>query len=164
MKTLAFLALFAIAAVPAAAQSSSGTSALQYYVGTWSCTGGPPGHQNQKATITYTFDSGVLHQTIQAPKQGSMKTAYVSTTSTTYDGKNNRYISAGVSNDPSSFTGMWTMSGNVETSRDMWVSSGKLGHGQTVRNNNNMFTYTGYNTMSATKPDFKAACRRSRLA
>lgn len=161
MKTLAFLALFAIAAFPAAAQSSSGTSALQYYVGTWSCMAGAPGHQTTKATLTYTMDSGILHQTIDAPVQGKMKKAFLSTSSTTYDSKNGRFISAGVSNDPASFSSAWTMAGNVETSRDLWTSSGKPGHGKTVRNSNNMFTYTGYASMTASKPDFMATCRRS---
>ena len=78
MRTLALLALFAIAALPAAAQSGAGTSALQYYVGTWSCMGGPPGQPPSKATITYTLDSGILRQTIDAPMQGRMKKAYMS--------------------------------------------------------------------------------------
>jgi hypothetical protein len=160
MRIVALLAVFAISALPAFAQSGSGTSGLQYYVGTWSCTGGPVGQSPNKATITYTLDSGVLHQTIAAPKQGTMKTAYVSSASTTYDAKGNRYITGGVSNDPASFTSMWTLSGNVETSRDTWTSSGKPGHGQTIRNSNSMFTYTGYSTLTSTKPSFKAVCRR----
>jgi hypothetical protein len=161
MRTLAFLALFAMAAFPAAAQSSTGTSDLQYYVGTWSCMGGAPGQQTTKATLTYTLDSGILYQVIDSPMQGKMKKAYTSSSSTTYDAKNDRFISAGVSNDPLSYTSMWTLAGNVETSRDLWVSNGKLGHGKTVRNSSSTFTYTGYPSMTAAKPDFEATCRRS---
>jgi len=122
---------------------------------------GAPGHQTSKATLTYTLDSGILHQTIDAPAQGKMKKPYMSSISTTYDPKSGRFISGGVSNDPASFTSMWTLSGNVETSRDLWVSSGKPGHGKTVRNSSSMFTYTGYPTITATKPDFQATCRRN---
>lgn len=161
MKVLLFLALFAIAALPAAAQSTSGASALQYYVGTWSCTGQATGQPPTRATITYTMDSGVLHQTIDAPKMGKMKQAYVSSDSETYDAKGNRYLVAGVSNQPAAWTSMWTMSGNVETGRDLFVASGKPGRSQTVRNSNSMFTYTGYNAVASTKPDFKATCRKS---
>jgi hypothetical protein len=164
MKTLALFALIAVgataAALPAGAQSA-GVSALQYYVGTWACTGGPPGKPQSKATITYTLDSGILHSTIAAPKQNGMTQPYLQSSSTTYDAKNNRYIAGGVSNDPMTFTSAWTLSGNVETSRDLSVSSGKPGHGTTVRNSSSMFTYTGYPTMTSTRPSFKATCRKS---
>ena len=161
MRMLSFLALFAVAVLPAAAQSASGTSALRYYVGSWSCTGASPGQRMTHATLTYTMDSGVLHQTIDAPLQAAMKKAYYSSNSTTYDAKNNRYLVAGVSNDPSSWLSTYTLSGNVETGRDLSVSSGKPGRSQTVRNSNNTFTYTGYNTLTSAKPSFRATCRRS---
>lgn len=160
MRTLAFLALFAIAALPAAAQSGAAGSSLQYYVGTWSCMGGAPGEKPGKATITGSMNSGILYQTINAPKQGKMKQPYVQSSSTIYDAKNGRYITAGVSNDPSSFTSAWTLKGNVETSKDLFVSNGKPGHGTTVRSAN-MYTYTGYATAMSTKPVFKATCRKS---
>ena len=114
-----------------------------------------------KATLTYTMDSGILHQTIDAPMQGKMKKAYMSSSSTTYDAKNARFISAGVSNDPGAYTSMWTLAGNVETGRDLWTSDGKPGHSKTVRNSSSMFTYTGYPSMTASKPNFEATCRRS---
>lgn len=161
MKSLAVFGLFCLAVVPTAAQSASGTSALQYYVGTWSCVGKAAGQPATTATLTYTLDSGVLRQTLMAPKMGSMKQAYVSSTSTTYDPKGNRYLSAGVSNDPSSFTSMYTISGNTESSKDTWVSSGSPGRATTVRTNQNSFSYTGYATATATKPSFTATCKRS---
>lgn len=161
MRLLSFLALFAIAAFPAAAESASGASALQYYVGTWSCTGQATGQPPVRATLTYTMDSGVLHGTIDAPMMGKMKKPYVSSDSTTYDAKNNRYLVAGASNDPAAWTGMWTLSGNVETGRDLYVASGKLGRSQTVRNSGRMYTYTAYNTVASTKPNFRATCRKN---
>ena len=161
MKILAFLALFCAAAVPAAVQSASGSSALQYYVGTWSCMGGTVGRPQSHATLTYTLQNGILNSTVAVPRQNGMKTPYFSSSSTTYDAKNNRYIQGGVSNDPSSYTGMWTLSGNVETTRDTWVSNGKPGHGQTIRTSQNMFSFTGYPTMTSMKPNFKATCHRS---
>ena len=159
MRTFAFLALFAIAALPAAAQP--GASSLKYYVGTWSCTGGPPGQTPEKATITGSLSSGILYQTISAPKQGKMKQSYYSSSSTTYDAKNNRYMVGGVSNEPLSFSSAWTLNGNVETARDLYSSDGKPGRGTTVRNSNTMYTYTGYPSLTSTKPNFKATCRRS---
>jgi hypothetical protein len=161
MKTLAFLALFVMAVFPVAAQSSAGTADLQYYVGTWSCTGGAPGDPPVKATLTYTLDSGILHQTINVPMQAKMKKAYMSSSSTTYDAKSDRFITGGVSNDPSSYTNSWTLAGNVETSRDSWVSNGKPGSGKTVRNSSSMFTYTGYPTTTMSKPNFMATCHKN---
>jgi hypothetical protein len=158
---MALLAVFALAALPAAAQSGAGTAALQYYVGSWWCTGGPPGHPTNKATLTYTMDGGILHQTIAVPMQDKMKKAYMSSSSTTYDAKSGRYMTAGVTNDPASFTGVWTLVGNVENQKDVWTSSGKPGRGTTVRNSNSRFTYTGYPSISATKPDFQATCTRN---
>jgi hypothetical protein len=107
------------------------------------------------------MDSGILRSAIDAPKMGKMKQAYISSSSTTYDAKGNRYLVGGASNDPAAFASTWTLSGNVETGRDAWVSNGKPGRSQTVRNSGNMFTYTGYDTVASTKPSFKATCRKS---
>ena len=161
MRLLLFLALFSIAGLPAAAQSTSGASALEYYVGTWSCTGQATGQPPTRATLTYTLDSGILHQTIDAPKMGKMKQAYISSSSTTYDAKNNRYIGSGLNNNAAAWASIWTLSGNVETGRDLWVSNGKPGRSQTVRNSSTTFTYSGYDTVASTKPNFKATCRKN---
>ncbi len=136
------------------ARSATGMTAMQYYLGTWSCTGGtigkPPGH----ATLTYTMNGNVLQDWIRAPK------GYVQSSALTYDSKNDRYVSAGVANTNHWFVSYTTLSGNTETSVDH-ASSGTLVHGITVRTSSTTFTYTGYPALSAGKPDFKATCRKS---
>jgi hypothetical protein len=154
-------ALFALAAASLAlvvalpARSATGMEAMQYYVGTWSCTGGvvgkPPGH----ATLKYTMNGDVLQTWIQAPK------GYVQSSATSYDSKNGHYVGTGVANDSTWFVSYTTISGNTETSVDHANDSGKLGHGVTVRNGSTNFTYTGYPTVSGGKPDFKATCEKS---
>ncbi len=160
-------ALFAVAtfaivlSVSPAVQSASGMSAMQYYVGSWSCTGGPLAQPPVHAALTYTMDSGVLRQMINVPKQGKMRTAYISSSSQLYDSKTSRYLATALSNDGGWDVSSTTLSGNTERSTDLATKDGKLGHGTTVRVNNDMFTSTGYPTATATKPDFKATCRRS---
>jgi hypothetical protein len=137
------------------ARSATGMAAMQYYVGTWSCTGGsvgkPPGH----ATLKYTMNGDVLQAWIQAPK------GYVESSATTYDSKNDRYVDAGVANDSTWFVTYRTISGNTETSVDHATTDGKLGHGITVRTGSANFTYAGYPTASGGKADFKATCQKA---
>jgi hypothetical protein len=136
------------------ARSATGMAAMQYYVGTWSCTGGtigkPPGH----ATLTYTMNGNVLQDWIRAPK------GYVQSSALTYDSKNGRYVNAGVANSTNWFVSYTTLSGNTETTFDH-ASSGTLQHGITVRTSSTTFTYTGFPTLSAAKPNFKASCQKS---
>lgn len=136
------------------ARSATGMAALQYYVGTWSCTGGTIGKPPGQATLTYTMNGDVLQVWIKAPK------GYVQSSSRTYDSKNNRYVDAGVANNNNWFVTYITLSGNTETSIDH-AGNGTLGHGTTVRTSSSAFTYTGYPTLAAVKPDFKVACRKS---
>jgi hypothetical protein len=154
------IALFGFAAallgvsVTVPVRSATGMAAMQYYVGTWSCTGGavgkPPGH----ASLKYTMNGDVLQAWVQAPK------GYVESSSTTYDSKNDRYVDAGVANDSTWYVTYRTISGNMETSVDHATADGKLGHGTTVRAGSANFTYTGYPTVSGGKADFKATCQK----
>ncbi|HZV77209.1 MAG TPA: hypothetical protein VFF63_05605 [Candidatus Babeliales bacterium] len=157
--TLCILAV--IVGVPIGARPASGSAALQYYVGSWSCTGGPIGQTPVKAAVTYTLDDGVMREWVTISPQGKMKKPYVLSIATTYDAKNGRYVQDGVDSDAAwfvSFAKPW--SGNTEQWADHTTSSGKLGHGQTVRSQNS-FVYTGYPSLTATKPDFHVACQRS---
>jgi hypothetical protein len=158
---LVLLALAAIVAVPAGAQSATGMAGMQYYVGTWSCTGGPIGQKPANATLTYTLDDGVLRQWVNVTATGNMKKPYVLNATTTYDAKNGRYVQVGLDSDAAwwvSYAKPWT--GNTESWTDHSTSSGKLGKSETVRTSQNAFTFTGYATISATKPNFHVACRR----
>lgn len=163
MKRALALCAFAVAfAAPAGAQPATGMAAMQYYVGTWSCTGGPVGPPSQKATVTYNLDAGVMRQWVDVPPQGKMKTPFAVSSATTYDAKKGRYVSAAL--DTSSAWGVsvakpWTSS--TERWTDIATNDGKLGHGILVRTDENDFTYTGYPTMTGTKPNFKVACKKS---
>jgi hypothetical protein len=161
-KTLALLALAVGCAAPASAQPTTGMAALQYYVGTWSCTAGPIGSPPSTATATYTIDSGVMREWVVVPPQGKMTNPYVLSIATTYDAKNGRYVEALLDNTASwsvSFAQPWT--GNTEQWMDQSTSTGTLHHGQTVRTNQNSFTFTDYPTATSTQPDFQGTCNRS---
>jgi len=143
------------------ARAATGMSGMQYYVGTWSCTGGTIGKKPTQATLTYVMNGDVLQQWLRVPHSQTMKVPYVQSSSMTYDSKNDRYVDTGVANDGSWFVNYTTLSGNTETSVDHAVSSGKLGRGVTVRTSSTAFSYTGYPTTSGGKADFKATCQKS---
>jgi hypothetical protein len=157
--------LFALAVVfaaPAIAQSTGGMAAMQYYVGTWSCQAGPVGSPPSNATATFTIDSGLMREWVVVPPQGKMTAPYVLSIATTYDAKNGRYVQTLTDN-----LGGWSVSsampwtGNTEQWADQSTNDGKLGRAQTVRTDQNSFTFTGYHPPTATKPDFAGTCSRS---
>jgi hypothetical protein len=161
-KTLGAFALALVFATPAAAQATTGTASLQYYVGTWSCQAGSVGQPPSKATATYTLDSGVLREWVDVPAQGKMTKPYMLSIATTYDAKKGRYVQTGLDNMGGwwvSYATPWT--GNTEQWADHANSDNKLGHGQTVRTNQNTFSFSDYPTLTATKPNFKGSCTRS---
>jgi hypothetical protein len=162
MKLFMFLLLAIALITPIRANSSSGMSAMQYYVGRWSCTAGSIGEPPSKAQITYTLDSGVLRSLIVVPPQGKMKSSYTLTFNTTYDAKHDRYVQ--VSNDTqaaSTISFIKMPNANLEQWTDYAAYNQKPGHGETVRNSQNSFSVTSYPTVSSTKAVFKASCHRS---
>jgi hypothetical protein len=162
VRAFAIFGLAIAVGAPMAAQSASGMAAMQYYVGTWSCSAGMVGRAASTATATYTLDSGVLRAWIDVPKQGKMKSAYAFSEATTYDAKSGRYVQTQLDNLARwsvAFEKPWT--GNTESWTDHATSDGKLTRGHTVRVSQNAFTFEGYPTLSAAKPDFKGACRRT---
>ncbi len=161
MKRVSFLALAIAVAIPVGAQSATGMSAEQYYVGSWSCLGGSTGEKPSKATLTYTIDSNLMHNHIVVAPSGKMTQQYVLDISTTYDAKHGRYVQSGLDNAAASWVSYAKpFSGTTENWTDQFNTSGKLGRSVTERVNNNMFTITNYD-MSGAKPTFKATCNRS---
>jgi hypothetical protein len=161
-KALGFLVLAAVIVLPAAAQSSGGMAAMQYYVGNWTCTGGDVGQPPQRATLAYTLDSGILREWVVVPAQGKMKSPYMLSIATTYDSKNGRYAETALDN-----TSAWWVSyakpfaGNTETWIDRENSTGILTRAVIVRADQNTFTVAAYATIGAMKPNFKLTCKRS---
>jgi hypothetical protein len=165
-KTLGFVIFAALLAAPTSAQMMSaqsmpGAGALQYYVGTWACEAGTVGKPASKATATYTLDSGVLRQWVVVPPTGKMKSEYALQLSTSYDPKNKRYVQAEVDNQGNwsiDYAKPWT--GNTEQWMDH-ASSTTPGHSNTVRTDQNHFSFEADPSMTATKPTFKGSCTRS---
>jgi hypothetical protein len=161
-KSLGLFALALIVAVPTTVRATSGAAALQYYVGTWSCEAGSVGQPPSKATAIYTLDSGLLHEAVTVPAQAKMTKPYTLSIATSYDAKKGRYVQTATDNN-----GAWWVSsaqpwtGNTEVWTDQANSANKLGRGQTIRTSANSFSFTGYPSASATKPDFKGTCTRS---
>lgn len=158
-------ALFAFAAVatatPSGAQPAAGMGALDYYVGTWACVGGPTRlSQPAHVTVTHVMNGGVLSGSVSVPAQTGIKAPISVSLATSYDGKG-RYIQTSLDN-----SGVWRVSyakpwtGNTERWTDLTTSDGKLGHGETVRTDHEHYTVTRYGTPTATTPNFKATCQR----
>jgi hypothetical protein len=154
-------ALFAVAAASLTltftlpARSATGMAAMQYKVGTWSCTGGTIGKQPFHFTVTYTINDDFLQIWIRWPK-GSVESG-----SLMYDSKNHRYVRADVVSDGTWFVAYETINGSTETSVDQANNEGKLGRLVTVRNSSTSFTSTGYTAVSGGKPFIRATCQKS---
>lgn len=136
--------------------------AMQYYVGTWSCVGGPAGLPPGKATQTYVMDSVILRLWTSVPVQGKMKKPYHSSEATTYDEKNGRFLLTWLNSDADwnvSVAKPWT--GNIERWTDLASNDGKLGHSEQVRIDDKTYSYTAYPTPTSTKADFTMTCKRS---
>ena len=161
----AAIAAFVLCAVALAlhstAQSATGMSAMQYYVGSWSCTGTEVGKSPAHATLHYTLDSGILTEWIRVPVQNGMKTAFSETVTTAYDAKDNRYVEAYVHDNGEWGVSYFTFNGNMERDVDHAAWDGKLGHSVTNRVSNSTFTVIAYPTLTSTKADFRATCHRS---
>ncbi len=81
---LAICILVAISAAPALSQTSPGGDALSYYVGTWTCVGGPTDTPAVKATITAVINEGLLTQHVSVPVQAGMTSAFSQTFTVAY--------------------------------------------------------------------------------
>lgn len=157
-----FCVLAAIVAVPIGAQSAAGMGAMQYYVGTWTCSGGPIGQKPVNATVTYTLDDNVMRQWVTIAPQGRMTKPYVLNSTTTWDAKNRRYAQAGLDSDAEWWISYAKpFSGHVEEWTEHSKSSGKLGKSTTTRTSDAAFTFASYPSTSAAKPDFRVSCHRS---
>jgi hypothetical protein len=157
MKNAAALALIAASltlTVTLPARSATGMEAMQYYVGTWSCTGSTVGKQPFHFSLRYAMNGGILRSWLSA-------NGYVQSGSLTYDSKNHRYINAAVASDGTWFVAYATISGTAESSIDHVTSEGKLGRLIIVRTSNTRFASTGYPAVSDGKAFFKATCRKS---
>lgn len=161
MKTIVLFVVLAVAA-PMSAQSASGMAAMQYYVGSWSCTGGMTSDPPTHASVTYTMDNGILRQWVAVAPSGKMTQPYYIAFALSYDAKHQRYSQTGLD----SLGSWWASSakpftGNTEHWTDTASSSGKLGWGESVRVNQNTNTYTGYESMASKTPNFKVTCTRN---
>lgn len=158
-RQIAFLSLFALVAAPASAQPAGGMAAMQYYVGHWSCMAGSVGKPLGPATLTATMDAGILRELIEAPEQGASK-AFTLVLDVTYDPKAKRYVQVAFDNTAAwgvSYAKPWT--GNTETWFDHVTSDNKPGR-STVTRGTSSYSFLGYPTATATKPNFKGSCKR----
>ncbi len=161
MKPIVLISFILAALAPMGAQSASGMAAMQYYVGSWSCTGGMIGDPTH-ATSTYAMDNGILRQFVSVAPTAKMKEPYYVAFAISYDAKHQRYLQTTLDG-----LGGWSVSsakaftGNTEHWTDVKSDSGKLGWGEAVRVNQNTSTYTGYPSMTSKTPTFKVTCTRN---
>jgi hypothetical protein len=161
-KTLGLLALVVVVVGPACVRAASGAAALHYYVGTWSCQAGIIGKPAVKSTVTYTFNSGLLHEWVDVPPQGKMTKPYLNSIAISYDSEKGRYVQTGTDNEGSwwvSFAEPWT--GNTERWTNHVASDNRIRRYQWVRVSQNTYSFTEYPSLSATTPDFKGTCGRA---
>jgi hypothetical protein len=157
---LAVIILALVAAAPAGAQPTGGMSAMGYYVGSWTCVGGPVTSPPVNANVVAAMNGNVLNSAVSIAVQPGMKMPYYVSFATSYDGKG-RYIQTTLDS-----LGSWSVSsaptwtGNTEQWTDVTTSDGKPGHGTAVRTDNDHYSYMGYDTPTGTTPSFKITCQR----
>ena len=155
------MTLAVVTLLPAGAQSTTGMAAMQYYVGTWSCSAGTVGSSPLKTIETYAIESDIMREVYTTPIQGSMTKPYVSNLLTAYDAKQDRYVVVSLSARGSLTAGEVRLDGNTEYWTYTASSSGKLGRGVGIRTDYNHFTFLSYTSPIATEPTFKEICERS---
>ncbi|HEY6449530.1 MAG TPA: hypothetical protein VIX60_02495 [Candidatus Cybelea sp.] len=119
-------------------------AAMHHYVGTWTCTGCEIEQPSEKATVTFTLDSGLLREWIVLPPQGRMKNPYSISAAFSYDSKNDRFSQAGphnVSESWVSYAKPWN--GDTEEWTDHQNSAGKLGRSQIACTGHDTYLYPG---------------------
>jgi hypothetical protein len=159
-RQVACLSLFALVAAPASAQPAGGMAAMQYYVGHWNCMAGDVGRPMSPATVTATLDAGILRELILVPAQGASK-AYTLVLNIVYDAKQKRYVQVATDTEAVwgvSYAKPW--SGNTEVWLDHVTSDNKPGR-STVTRAASSYSFVGYPTATATKPNFKGSCKRA---
>jgi len=144
-----------------AAADPTGMAAMQYFVGTWSCNGGPVGTPPLHISVTFVMNSGILREwdEMRIPGQAS---PYTISKSISYDVKNERWVQMQVDSDGAwivSYLKPWT--GNTEEWMDQAAYNAKLRRNETIRTSANAFAFSGYANAADTKPDFRGTCTRS---
>jgi hypothetical protein len=159
---LAICILVALSSATALSQTPGSADAFTYYVGTWSCLGGPTETPAVKATVTAVINDGLLTQHVSVPVQTGMTAAFSQTFTAAYSPVTKAYNQVAIDNFggwQASKASPWT--GNTEEWADVASADGKLGRAQTVRTDQNHYTVTGYASATATAPNFKVTCERS---
>lgn len=156
------LAAVALLAASIGVARAAGMSQEQYYVGSWSCMVGEPGHKPSKASVNYTMDAGMLRMWVLLPVQAGVKRQYAFSQTTIYDAKAGHFVQSGLDTDGGySVSTAQPWNGNTESWVDRVNSTGKLGRGTTVRTNHNSFSFKGYETTTSSKPNFEGTCTRT---
>jgi len=161
-KSLILSVLVVALSAAAGAQPTTPMDVMQYYVGTWSCVGGPVGVPPAKATFTAVVELGVLREWIVVHEQDKQKSTFSIAATISYDAKKHRYVQTSLD----SFGG-WDVSvakawsGNTEHWADIANSDGKLGLAQIVRSDKDTYTLSTWETTTSRKPNFGVSCKRS---
>ena len=136
-------------------------SAMQYYVGSWSCVA----HLQSVPTLKYTavnrIDSGILREWVTIPAQSGMPSPEGFSMVMSYNPEKRQFVQSQVH-----FDGMWSVSvakpwnGNTERWTDVATDSGKFGHAEYVRIGRNAFSFTAYPHWSTASP-INGMCNRT---
>ena len=163
MKNLAaFIVLTAALVVSAAAQETTGMSAMQYYVGTWSCVARPMSGPPLSFTATNRIDLGIMRQWFTVAPHWKMTAPEGYTATMTYDSQNRRYVETQLHYDATwQISSAKPWSGNIERWTDIASSDGKLSHVKFTRINKRAYNFAAYPTLTATTPYISGSCRRS---
>lgn len=143
------------------AEAASHMSALQYYVGTWSCVERESGAPPLSSKFTFAMESNLMREWIDRPKQGSMNMPYVVNATFAYDSKHRRYVETEMDNEAAWYVSAadpW--SGNTIQWVDLATST-KLSRWEMTRIDGTSFMVRSFARSADTKPNYTAACKRA---
>jgi len=147
----------------AADESAAATGplgAMNYFAGSWNCTGGMLGKPAGKAVVSFELELGSIYQESVDVAAMDKQPAYHFLGSVAYDAKKHRLIGAGIDQMGSwgvSWTAGWV--GNVLTWRDIVTADGDLGREVITKSGAATYDDVGYAKVSGVeKAVFKAHC------
>jgi hypothetical protein len=167
--SFALLFTLALAGSPvfAASEPTSATgpmSAMNYFIGSWNCTGGPVGQPAGKAVVAYEMELGgdIVQESLDVAAMGK-NPGFRDLGSIAYDAKKHRFSSAGVDS-----MGGWGVSwsagwkGDTITWTDIATADGDLGRIVATKAGATAYDLLGYSKVKGVeKVSLKVHCTKA---
>lgn len=143
------------------AEAATHMTALQYYIGAWSCVEREAGTPPLSSRFTFAMEPNLMREWIDRPKQRSMKMPYVVNATFAYDSKHRRYVETEMDNEAAWYvSGADPWSGNTIQWVDLAASTNPS-RWEMTRIDGATFMISSFAKSADTKPNYTATCKRA---